>query len=251
VQTRLRIDADLGLPPEAVAARTARGPYRTGIRRRQQIIEAATLRFAQRGYLGASLRDIANDVGVSAAAILRHFGSKEELLGAVVLEWWDQEGVQFGPHADLGLAYFLQYPELMRQHEEKPGWIELYLTVAGEATQPEYPVRDIIARRFASIVDTGLRQLQVARDRGEIRAMTDEEIVQELRGLYAMMDGLELQWLIGGEFELGAEFNHQFVHILRRWGVDPALAGLSPDPASVGDRAEPSIGQTSEAPDGT
>jgi AcrR family transcriptional regulator len=227
------VPPDQETPPERAGPRAARGPYRTGIRRRRQIIEAATLRFAKRGYLGASLRDIADDVGVSAAAILRHFGSKEGLLGAVVTEWSAQEQAQFGVDSDLGLATFLAFPKLMHQHEEQPGWIELYLTVAGEATQSGHPVRNVIARRFASIVDSGAGQLRVARARGEIRAMTDDEIVQEVRGLYAMMDGLELQWLVSGEFELGAEFSRQFAHTLRRWGVDPALAGLGPEPADV------------------
>ena len=94
--------------PKSPKAAASRGSYRTGIRRRQQIIEAATRHFAQRGYVGASLRDVAADVGVTAGAILRHFGTKEALHGAVVMEWWAQERAQCSP-ADVGLAFCTAY----------------------------------------------------------------------------------------------------------------------------------------------
>ena len=54
-----------------------RGPYRTGIRRREQIIDAATAVFAEYGYAGGSVRTIAERVGVSPASLLQHFGSKK------------------------------------------------------------------------------------------------------------------------------------------------------------------------------
>ena len=46
-------------------ASTSRGPYRTGVRRREQIIGAATAVFAEYGYAGGSVRTIADRIGVS------------------------------------------------------------------------------------------------------------------------------------------------------------------------------------------
>ena len=66
---------------------TPRGPYRSGIKRRREIIDAASLVFARYGYAGSSLRQIADDVGVTAAAFTRHFGNKEGLLQAVIEHW--------------------------------------------------------------------------------------------------------------------------------------------------------------------
>ena len=218
--------------PKSPRAATSRGSYRTGIRRRQQIIEAATRHFAQRGYVGASLRDVAADVGVTAGAILRHFGTKEALLGAVVMEWWAQERAQCSP-TDVGLAFFLRLPGRMRQHERQPGWIELYLTVAGEASQPDYPLRDIISERFAGVVDDGVHHLQLARERGDIRAMDHDEMVAEVRSLFALMDGLELQWLNGANFGLAETFTRQFAHILQRWGADPSLVDFGTAPVAT------------------
>ena len=48
------------------------------------LIDAATTLFAERGYTGASVRDICEAAGASANAITYHFGSKENLYRAVL-----------------------------------------------------------------------------------------------------------------------------------------------------------------------
>ena len=64
-----------------------RGSLQDGCDSARQIIEAATVAFARRGYAGASLREIADEVGVTVPGLLRHFASKEELLTAVLDKW--------------------------------------------------------------------------------------------------------------------------------------------------------------------
>ncbi len=64
-----------------------RGPYRTGIKRRREIVDAASRIFARYGYAGGSLRQIAGDVGVTPAALARHFDNKYGLLQAVLTHW--------------------------------------------------------------------------------------------------------------------------------------------------------------------
>lgn len=46
---------------------------------RVAIRDAAVRLFAERGYAGTSVRDIAGDAGVDPALVIRHFGSKEQL----------------------------------------------------------------------------------------------------------------------------------------------------------------------------
>lgn len=53
---------------------------------RRDIIEAALELFAEKGYYGVSLRDIARAVGVQQATIYHHFASKEALFGAVIAD---------------------------------------------------------------------------------------------------------------------------------------------------------------------
>ncbi len=53
---------------------------------RNQLIKTAALHFAHFGYVGTSLRSLANELGVSLAAIQYHIATKEELLYAVIDE---------------------------------------------------------------------------------------------------------------------------------------------------------------------
>ena len=52
---------------------------------RQAILESAQRLFYEKGYDGASVRQIANEVPIDAAMIMRYFGSKEGLFSAAVL----------------------------------------------------------------------------------------------------------------------------------------------------------------------
>lgn len=53
-----------------------------------ELLESAIRHFARDGYEGASLREIANDVGATLSSIDRYFGSKAELFRAVLKKVW-------------------------------------------------------------------------------------------------------------------------------------------------------------------
>lgn len=50
------------------------------------ILRAAATLIAQRGYHGASMRDLGKAVGLQMASLYHHFGSKQELLVAIMRE---------------------------------------------------------------------------------------------------------------------------------------------------------------------
>jgi AcrR family transcriptional regulator len=52
--------------------------------RRESILDEATRLFAERGYEGASMADLAERVGLRKASLFHHFASKEELRTAVL-----------------------------------------------------------------------------------------------------------------------------------------------------------------------
>ena len=66
--------------PEAPVTRT-----RNAAATRAAILDAARVRFSKEGYDGASLRDIAGEVGVDVALVSRYFGSKDELFNQVLV----------------------------------------------------------------------------------------------------------------------------------------------------------------------
>src|SRR5215207_342602 len=126
---------------------TSRGPYRTGIRRREQIVATAIRVFGEYGFAGGSIRTIADRVGVSHATLLQHFGSKEGLLTAVLQEW-DRRTVQASLTGVVGLDYFRRLPEVMTAHLGSRGLLELFTTIAAEASNPTHPAHVFIQRRY-------------------------------------------------------------------------------------------------------
>lgn len=205
-------------------AGTARGPYKNGIKRRGEILRSAAKVFAQKGYAGGSLRQIADEVGVSPAALIRHFPNKESLYIAV-LDYWANESDADVPAGEDGLGYFTRFRHLMKYHTQNRGLIELFLTLAAEASQAEHPARSFMSSRYDALIARSADQLLIAARLGEVRPFTREQAVLEVRGLFAMMDGIELQWLLDAEMDLVATFEYQFQALLDRWtGGDAARA---------------------------
>src|SRR5438270_12053503 len=64
-----------------------RGPYRTGIESRARIVAAAVDVFGRYGFKGGTLQQVAEAVGMTAGAITKLFGTKEQLLIAVLQHW--------------------------------------------------------------------------------------------------------------------------------------------------------------------
>ena len=57
---------------------------------RQRILDAAIRLFARRGYAGTGVREIAREAGVNGAMINYYFGSKPELLKAIMSSFFDR-----------------------------------------------------------------------------------------------------------------------------------------------------------------
>lgn len=56
----------------------------TGKQRREQLVEVGRAVFAERGYDGASVEEIASRAGVSKPVVYEHFGGKEGLYAVIV-----------------------------------------------------------------------------------------------------------------------------------------------------------------------
>ena len=57
---------------------------RKGERTAERILDAAEALFAERGYAGATLRDVATEVGLRTPSLYNHFPNKESLYAAVL-----------------------------------------------------------------------------------------------------------------------------------------------------------------------
>lgn len=206
-----------------IAAVGPRGPYRNGIKRREQIVRSAAKVFAEMGYSGGSIRTIAARVGVSPATLIQHFGNKEGLLEAVLEAWTRETDAIYGRHLE-GLAWIESTRGWIDYHLHHRGLIELFLTMAAEASSPTHPARAFIQHRYADTFHHFTHHLRVACRLGEVAPLTDIEIETEARVLIAVLDGLELQWLIDPAMDLASRYDEHLTRTIRRWQGDPSEA---------------------------
>lgn len=195
-----------------------RGPYRTGIRRREQIVSAAIDVFGEFGFAGGTIRSIAERVGVSHAALLQHFGSKEGLLMAVLQEW-DRRTVEAGLAQTTGLDYFRALPDVMAAHTAQRGLLELFTTIAAEASRPTHPAHEYIRHRYSTNLATLADHLRQAAADGEIAAMGPVELEVEVRLATAVLDGIGLQWLLDDTTDIRAAVEAYVARSITAWRV--------------------------------
>lgn len=77
-------------PADTQADTPARPRRRDSARTRQRLLDAARSRFAQHGYAGTAVREIAEEAGVNVALINRYFESKDGLFAACLAEAIDE-----------------------------------------------------------------------------------------------------------------------------------------------------------------
>src|SRR3954471_12687565 len=195
---------------------TARGPYRTGIQRREQIVATAITVFGEYGFAGGSIRTIADRVGVSHATLLQHFGSKEGLLAAVLQEW-DRQTVEASLAGVAGLDYFRRLPEVMAAHLRNRGLLELFTTIAAEASSPAHPAHTFIQHRYTENLATLAAHLTQAVDAGDIAPLTPAEIAVEVRLVTAVLDGIGLQWLLDSSTDVTASVETYISRTVAAW----------------------------------
>jgi AcrR family transcriptional regulator len=199
------------------AAPVIRGPYRKGIERREQIVKTASEVFGELGYVGGSLRAIAERVGASPATLIQYFGNKEGLLTAVLEDWTVQTQRSSLSEDVRGLAYFRQMPALMEFHVHHRGLLELFITMAAEATNPGHPARQFIQDRYSTGRELWSAKLREAVADGEVAVLTEAQIEAEIRILVAGLDGLELQWLLGADIDLPGLVGLHVEQAITRW----------------------------------
>lgn len=174
------------------------GAYAKGVARRQEILDRAIEVFQERGLQGTSLRRIAEAIGVSHAALLHYFDSREQLLVAVY------------EHAEKRRNAARKRPaasavEVMTQaavaNVEVPGLVELYSTLlAGSLEAGSQHGKPFFTARFERLRRELAARLRDEQREGRVR--TDIEPEQLAALLVAASDGLQIQWLLEPELEL-------------------------------------------------
>ncbi|WP_086518340.1 TetR/AcrR family transcriptional regulator [Clavibacter michiganensis] len=191
------------------------------MRRRAEIVEAAVRVFGIRGYGAATIKGIADEVGVSPAAVLRYF-TKEELLTEVLRQWDRQQ--PFVSEAAPGLPAIRAFVDLMRYHVEHRGFLELYLTFATEASDATHPAQEYMRARYARTIAQIRQRIGEASTLGQVPTMDDATLDYEAACFLAVLDGLEIQWLHNPRIDLPGLVGEYVEQSIARWRAGARVA---------------------------
>lgn len=126
-------------------ANAARGPYAKGVARRRQILDAALDAYGESDRRIPSLRQIADRVGLSEKGLTHYFGSRDELLVAV-LAARDAAGALAGSAPE----DFLETARQVITHNTRtPGLVRLFVDMAAAAVDPDHAAHSFFVERTA------------------------------------------------------------------------------------------------------
>ncbi len=171
--------------------------YQRGRDTRAVILDAAIKQFAQGGYRGSSLRDIAASAGLTHPGLLYHFPNKASLLRSV-LEYRDQVGAKERPvRGEMGLDAFRSLVASAHHNETQRGIVELYAMLSAEATGADHPAHEYFVRRYRSLLEHLTAAYELVAKQGQLRGGIEPAAAAQQ--LVALLDGLQVQWLLGAQ----------------------------------------------------
>jgi AcrR family transcriptional regulator len=171
---------------------------RRGSDRREELIAVATRLIARNGSRGTTLADIAHEAGVSQAAVVYHFGTKDGLLNAI-LDARDafEDGLIWRLGPDPGMRIFGIIADIVASWADNPDLVGLLGVLIAENVGDDDTLRPRLAANYRLTVDRLAATLASAQKRGEMR--TDVDTRAKAIEILAYLSGLELAWLVSSD----------------------------------------------------
>ncbi|MDJ0334106.1 TetR/AcrR family transcriptional regulator [Salinibacterium sp. G-O1] len=163
--------------------------------RRREILDAAIDIFGSKGFTGGTLQDIADQVGMTHAGILHHFGSKDQLL-LEVLAHRDETDVAHleGKHIPDGLALFRHLVMTAFLNAQRGGIVQAYAVLSAESVTDDHPGREFFQRRYTTLRSEVSHAFRVVCT--EQGVDNESNIDDAAAAILAVMDGMQVQWLL-------------------------------------------------------
>lgn len=174
--------------------------------RHLQIVQAAVKTIATKGYWGMSLQHLADELGITEAALYHYIDSKDDLLNMALTEYYDtpdadEYNARTATITDADGHRVCFYPRyclnILLYNLQRPEMVQLFSVLNGEALMPDHPAHLFFVGRHQ-------RNWELVRSmHWLLPASYDEKKFYHLYTLaMSAMDGLQYRWLADKSFNL-------------------------------------------------
>jgi AcrR family transcriptional regulator len=197
-------------------ALATRGPYRKGLERRELLIRTAIEVFAEQGYRGSSLREIASRAEITPAGLLHHFRGKEELLLAVLARREERVAAAIELHRPRSVAEHAAV--VIADGEQSACLTRVVAVVSSEASAAGHPLHELFRAQRGRELERIASGVVVDQARGIIDPHLDPGAAAAV--VLSAMDGLHVQRSYG----VGAGASRAFEDLRRHYLEPPEFA---------------------------
>ncbi|HNM83935.1 MAG: helix-turn-helix domain-containing protein [Mycobacterium sp.] len=182
--------------------------------RKQRILEVAQRLVTRNGWRNTTLSQIAKEAGVSAAGLLHHFESKEQLLHAVV----DARDADDDAHADRTGDLLEQLAHAGERVERAPELVGTYSVLLVENLMPDAPLHDRLLARQQAAIQIVTDLIKRGQDAGRYRNDFDAAI--KAVQIVSLVNGLEISWLLDPSVPLAKTIREYANSLMREFAPD-------------------------------
>jgi AcrR family transcriptional regulator len=177
-----------------------RGSYIKGVAKREEILSVALEVVAAKGYGRATVRELAEAVGLTQAGLLHYFSSKEELFTEILRLRDERDSGGYTNSVRPVVDMVDAYVGTIRHNAQVPGLVQLFARLSAEATDSESLAHDYFAARYATLREYIATSIRAMQQTGDLPVDVDADAVARI--FIAVSDGLQTQWLIEPNFEM-------------------------------------------------
>jgi len=162
--------------------------------RRRELLDAAIVVFARKGFHASRVGDIAEEAGVAHGLLYHYFRSKDEVLETIVRETWqllqaDTERIEAsGQPLDEQLRRFARI--YLGSWLSSPDLIRVLVREVGRSPQLGARIGEI-----SGVFVALRRMIEAARERGEVRADCNAQLAAWI--FYGALEEVLTAWVLG------------------------------------------------------
>lgn len=177
--------------------------YPKGVAKKEEILEATLEVIAREGFRGASLKELAEAVGISQAGLLYHFGSKEELFTQILRKRDEVDAREFGDLESVTPERVRDgFVKMTRHNAAVPGLVQLFSQMAVDAADASHPAHPYFLERGDNLRATFVGGLEGLQREGHLVGGIDAGVLARI--IQAVADGLQLQWMLDPSVDMEA-----------------------------------------------